>query len=60
MPNILVVDDEPALRRALRRLMEKKGWTVVEAGDGWASVATPGPLPDVAAKLGRLLPPARK
>jgi CheY-like chemotaxis protein len=32
MPNILVVDDEPALRRALRRLMEKKGWTVVEAG----------------------------
>jgi len=32
MPNILVVDDEPALRRALRRLLEKKGWTVSEAG----------------------------
>ena len=32
MPHILVVDDEPALRRALRRLLEKKGWTVVEAG----------------------------
>ncbi len=32
MPNILVVDDEPAVRRALRRLMERKGWTVAEAG----------------------------
>ena len=32
MPNILVVDDEPDLRRALRRLLERKGWNVVEAG----------------------------
>jgi len=34
--------------------------TVVETGDGWATAATPCPLQDVAAKLGRLLPPARK
>jgi two-component system NtrC family response regulator len=32
MPNILVVDDEPDIRRALRRLLERKGWEVVEAG----------------------------
>ena len=33
MPNILVVDDEPDMRRALRRLLERKGWQVVEAGE---------------------------
>jgi len=32
MPKILVVDDEPGIRRALRRLVEKRGWEVVEAG----------------------------
>jgi len=32
MPNILVVDDEPGIRRALRRLIEKRGWQVTEAG----------------------------
>jgi CheY-like chemotaxis protein len=32
MPNILVVDDEPGIRRALRRLIEKRGWQVAEAG----------------------------
>jgi two-component system, cell cycle sensor histidine kinase and response regulator CckA len=32
MPNILLVDDEPDLRRALRRLLARKGWDVVEAG----------------------------
>jgi CheY-like chemotaxis protein len=32
MPNILVIDDEPDIRRALRRLLERKGWEVVEAG----------------------------
>jgi hypothetical protein len=34
--------------------------TVVEPGDGWASVATPGPLPDVVDKLARLIPPVKK
>jgi CheY-like chemotaxis protein len=32
MPTILVVDDEPGIRRALRRLIEKRGWQVTEAG----------------------------
>jgi CheY-like chemotaxis protein len=32
MPNILLVDDEPDIRRVLRRLLERKGWNVVEAG----------------------------
>lgn len=32
MPNILVVDDEPDIRRALRRLLEARGFGVVEAG----------------------------
>ncbi len=32
MPNILVVDDEPDIRRALRRLLEARGFAVVEAG----------------------------
>ena len=31
MPNILVVDDEPDIRRALRRLLEARGFGVVEA-----------------------------
>jgi hypothetical protein len=34
--------------------------TVVEKGGGWASVATPGPLPDVVDKLARLIPPLKK
>lgn len=32
MPNILVVDDEPDIRRALRRLLEARRYDVVEAG----------------------------
>ena len=32
MPNILVVDDEADVRRALRRLLEARGFAVVEAG----------------------------
>ena len=30
----LVVDDEPAIRAAIRRALERRGWTVDEAGDG--------------------------
>ena len=30
---VLVVDDAPALRRSLRRLLESRGYTVLEAGD---------------------------
>lgn len=45
MPTILVVDDEPGIRRALRRLIEKRGWQVTEAGtadEGLAVVAQGG------------------
>jgi PAS domain S-box-containing protein len=31
---ILVIDDEPAIRSAVRRALERRGWTVDEAGDG--------------------------
>ena len=34
MAHILVVDDEPMLRRTLRAILEKAGHTVAEAGDG--------------------------
>lgn len=30
----LVVDDEPAIRTAIRRALERRGWIVDEAGDG--------------------------
>ena len=39
MSCILVVDDEPALRRTLRAMLEKAGHTVMEAGDGDQAVA---------------------
>jgi CheY-like chemotaxis protein len=32
--SVLVVDDEPAIRSAIRRALERRGWTVDEAGDG--------------------------
>jgi PAS domain S-box-containing protein len=35
---ILVAEDDPALRRVLRRLLERTGYTVVEAGDGLEAV----------------------
>jgi signal transduction histidine kinase/DNA-binding response OmpR family regulator len=31
---VLVAEDEPATREMLRRVLEKGGWTVVEAGNG--------------------------
>jgi CheY-like chemotaxis protein len=45
MPNILVVDDEPDIRRALRRLLESRGFTVVEAAnaaEGFVQAAAGG------------------
>ncbi len=33
-PKVLVVDDEPAIRRALMRMLESHGMHVVSAGDG--------------------------
>ena len=31
---VLVVDDEPAIRQLLRRILEPEGYRVSEAGDG--------------------------
>jgi CheY-like chemotaxis protein len=39
MATILVIDDEPALRAAMRRALERAGHTVLEAANG--SVAIP-------------------
>jgi CheY-like chemotaxis protein len=33
------VDDEPAAREALRRMLERDGWRVAEAADGRAALA---------------------
>jgi signal transduction histidine kinase/CheY-like chemotaxis protein len=35
---ILVVDDEPTARDTLRRMLERAGWPVQEAADGWAAL----------------------
>jgi CheY-like chemotaxis protein len=34
MQRVLLVDDEPAIRLALRKWFERNGWTVDEADDG--------------------------
>jgi two-component system response regulator (stage 0 sporulation protein F) len=48
MPRILIIDDEPLVRTALRRILERHGHTVMEAPDGRAGLAlwrqTPGDL----------------
>lgn len=42
MPNILIVDDEPGIRRALSRLLAAKGFAVREAGTAAEGVAAVG------------------
>lgn len=37
---VLVVDDEPALRGAMRRMLERGGYRVLEATDGREALAT--------------------
>ncbi|BAH37643.1 MAG TPA: response regulator [Gemmatimonas aurantiaca] len=34
MPRVLIVDDEPGIRFALKRWFERQHWTVEEAADG--------------------------
>ena len=38
-PRILLIDDDPALRRLLRRLLDKEGYEVREVSDGEAALA---------------------
>ena len=42
MPNILIVDDEPAIRRVLSRLLVAKGYAVSEAATAAEGIATAG------------------
>ena len=37
MANILIVDDEPEILRLLRKVLERRGHTVLDAGDGKAA-----------------------
>ncbi|HKO14695.1 MAG TPA: ATP-binding protein [Gemmatimonadaceae bacterium] len=36
---VLIIDDEPAIRAALRRFFARRGWEVVEASDGASALA---------------------
>jgi PAS domain S-box-containing protein len=36
--SILLVDDEPLLRRSVRRILEQAGYTVIEAADGFEAL----------------------
>jgi DNA-binding response OmpR family regulator len=38
MANVLVIDDEPLVRKAMRVTLERAGHTVVEAADGAAGI----------------------
>jgi two-component system, NtrC family, nitrogen regulation response regulator NtrX len=38
MPSVLIIDDEPNIRRMLRGLLESEGYVVTEAADGAAGV----------------------
>lgn len=40
MASILVIDDDPQIRRFMRMLLESDGHSVIEAGDGKAGIAT--------------------
>lgn len=39
MPRVLIVDDEPGIRFALRRWFERQQWAIAEAGDGADALA---------------------
>ncbi len=39
MPRILVIDDEPLVRAVLRSILERSGYTVMDASDGRVGLA---------------------
>ena len=48
---VLVVDDEPAIRRIMRRILEHRGWGVVEAESGSEAIAIVEGREDLAVAL---------
>jgi len=54
---ILVVEDEPAIRRALRHTLSRLGYTVVEADNGEDGVQIAGERPEVALVISDLIMP---
>jgi CheY-like chemotaxis protein len=57
MPTVLVVDDERAIRTALRRIFERDGLTVREANSGRDALDTLADDPDIAAVVSDFLMP---
>ena len=57
MALVLVVDDEAAVRRALRRLLERAGHRVVEAESGTAALAALSAEPDIAVVVSDVIMP---
>jgi CheY-like chemotaxis protein len=49
LSRILIVDDDPSTRFVLRMILEREGYTIVEAGNGAAALdlIRPDPLPDI-------------
>jgi DNA-binding NtrC family response regulator len=39
LPRVLIIDDEPSIRAALRRFFTRRGWRVDEASDGAQGLA---------------------
>jgi CheY-like chemotaxis protein len=57
MPTVLVVDDERAIRTALRRIFERDGLTVREADSGRDALDTLADDPNIAAVVSDFLMP---
>jgi DNA-binding NtrC family response regulator len=57
MPTVLLVDDESAVRRALRKIFEKGGLTVREAESGRGALEAIAMDTDIAAVVSDFLMP---
>lgn len=57
MPTVLLVDDESAIRRALRKIFEKGGLTVREAESGRGALEAVAQDSDIAAVVSDFLMP---
>ena len=57
MPTVLIVDDEPSVRRTLRRLLELKGIGVVEAGSAAEALAAAAGASEVDAVVSDVMMP---